>query len=55
MWETKVFKTRAQMRKWIARNEHRVQYEEILVNNAFGVLYRKLRRIGRARRTQTSE
>lgn len=43
MWQTKQFKTRAAMLKWIAANQHRVQYREVFINNAYGVEYRKLR------------
>jgi hypothetical protein len=34
------------MEAWIERNKHRIQYEEIFVNNAYAVEYRPLRRIG---------
>lgn len=46
MWETKLFKTKAAMDRWIEKNGHKYQYEEILVNNAYGLLVRKLRVIG---------
>ena len=46
MWETKVFKTAEAMRRWLEKNKHRIQWEEIYVNNAYGVIYRKLRLIG---------
>lgn len=49
MWTTKVFKTRAKMAAWIERNGARVQFEEIAVNNAYGVIYRKLKSIRLAR------
>lgn len=45
MWETKTFKTADAMRAWIARNDRRYQIEEIAVCNAYGVTYRKLRRV----------
>ena len=43
MWEVKVFKTREAMIRFIERNEHRIQWHEIFVNNAYAVQYRKLR------------
>lgn len=46
MWQIKTFKTREAQLAWIERNEHRVQWHEIVVNNAYGVEYRKLRVIG---------
>jgi hypothetical protein len=59
MWKTKVWKfntkrlsiqsmnaARARMLAWIERNEGRIQYEEIFVNNAYAVTYRPLRWIG---------
>jgi hypothetical protein len=59
MWKTKVWKfntkrtsmqsmrrARQRMEAWIERNKHRIQYEEIFVNNAYAVEYRPLRRIG---------
>jgi len=55
MWETKVFKfktmagakiAKAKLEAWLERNEGRIQYEQIFVNNAYGVEYRKLRVIG---------
>jgi hypothetical protein len=46
MWQIKTFKTRDQMLRWIARNGSNAQWNEIFVNNAFGVEYRRLRKIG---------
>ena len=45
MWITKVFKTREAMDKWIARNGHRYQMQEVFVNNAYALDIRKLRTI----------
>lgn len=50
MWQTKTFRTAQALRNWIKRNGHRYQWEEIAVNNAWGVLYRPLRHINRQRR-----
>ena len=43
MWQIKTFTTRLAMDKWLARNEHNIQWHEIFVNNAYGVEFRKLR------------
>lgn len=43
MWNTKTFKTKQAMTEWLARNDSKVQWVEIFVNNAYGVEYRKLR------------
>jgi len=43
MWQTKIFKTKAAMQKWLNRMSGKVQFEEIFVNNAYGVIYRPLR------------
>lgn len=43
MWDTKIFKTREAMQSWIEKNDHKMQWNEIFVNNAYGVEYRKLR------------
>lgn len=60
MWETKVWKikqgrnskhpdveaARQRMQRWIKRHQNSYQIEEVLVNNAFAVLVRRLRKIG---------
>jgi hypothetical protein len=46
MWMTKTWKTKEAMEKWIENNGHRYQMETIFVNNAYGLLIRKLRVIG---------
>ena len=43
MWVTKVFKTKEAMKRFLEKNGHKIQYEEIYVNNAYGIEYRKLR------------
>jgi hypothetical protein len=45
MWETKTFKTREAMRKWVTRHGHTHQWEEIFINNGYGVECRKLQPI----------
>jgi hypothetical protein len=46
MWENKTFKTQAELDAWLIKNRHRYQTEVIFVNNTYGVVFRKLRRIG---------
>ena len=46
MWKTKTFKTAAQFAAWVSKNNDRVQWEEIAVNNRYGVTFRPLRIIG---------
>jgi hypothetical protein len=43
MWNIKTFKTKQAMTEWLVRNDSKVQWVEIFVNNAYGVEYRKLR------------
>jgi hypothetical protein len=43
MWNTKIFKSKDTMQQWLARNDSKIQWVEIFVNNAYGVEYRKLR------------
>lgn len=43
MWNTKIFKSKDAMTEWLVRNDSKVQWVEIFVNNAYGVEYRKLR------------
>ena len=44
-WKTKIFKTNQEKLDWIEKNDHKTQWEEIFVNNAYGVQYRKLIKI----------
>jgi hypothetical protein len=46
MWITKIFKTKEAKDRWIQKNGHRYQIQEIFVNNAYGLDVRKLRIIG---------
>jgi hypothetical protein len=34
------------MTAWLEKNGHKVQWHEVFVSNAYGVEFRKLRRIG---------
>jgi hypothetical protein len=42
MWEVKTFKTREAMQAWVARNEGRMQWQEVFVNNGYAVTFRPL-------------
>lgn len=46
MWQTKRFKTRQAMQSWINANAGHVQWHEIFINNAYGVQFRILMRMG---------
>jgi hypothetical protein len=43
MWETKTFKTKLAMDAWLFKHCDTIQYNEIYVNNAYGIEFRKLR------------
>jgi hypothetical protein len=45
MWQIKTFDTLAAMRAWIAKNEGRIQWREVFIENGYGVEWRKLRMI----------
>lgn len=46
MWQVKKFRTILAGRRWIKRNEHRIQWQEVFVNNVpFAVEYRQLRTV----------
>ena len=44
-WKIKTFKSKESMSKWLAKNEHKIQWVEVFVNNGYAVEYRRLRRI----------
>ena len=46
MWQMKFFKSKESMAAFIAKNENRIQYVEIFINNRYGIEYRNLRKIG---------
>lgn len=46
MWRTKTFKTKEEMKNWLDKRSGRIQYNEIFINNGYGVEWRPLRRIG---------
>lgn len=43
MWMTKTFKTKRAFDKWVSERSRYCQWNEIFVNNGYGVEYRKLR------------
>lgn len=43
MWTIKTFKTKDAMRKFVEKNQDRIEYQEIFINNLYGIEYRKLR------------
>ncbi len=43
MWTVKIFKSRQAFENWKTKVGHRHQWQEIFVNNAWGVEYRPLR------------
>ena len=45
MWETKTFKTKEKMNNFINKNKNKIQYNEIFINNAYGIEYRKIKKI----------
>jgi len=44
MWETKIFKHAKACRAWQERNAQKYLIQEIAVENAYGVIYRPLRK-----------
>ena len=45
MWTIKTFKTKEMMNKFIEKNRSKIQYQEVFINNAYGIEYRKLVRV----------
>jgi hypothetical protein len=45
MWIVKVFKTKEKMLAFIHRIQHTHQWQEIFINNAYGIEYRQLRQL----------
>ena len=43
MWKIKQYKTAHAMNEWLVKNDSRIQWQEIFINNAYGVQYRLLR------------
>ncbi len=43
MWDIKTFKTRESMGAWVAKNGNKYQWEQIFINNGYGVTFKPLR------------
>lgn len=43
MWTHKKFKTKEAMQTWLEKHEGRIEWQEVYVNNAYGLIYRYLR------------
>lgn len=44
-WKFKTFKTKEQMQNFINKNENKIQYREIFINNEYAIEYKKLLKI----------
>lgn len=44
MWIVKKFKTQL-LDNWLSKNSHKIQYNIIYINNAFGLEYKLLRKV----------
>ena len=42
MWQTKYFKTRDEMTAWLDQHDGQIQFDEIFIENGYGVEWRKL-------------
>lgn len=45
MWETKEFSTREEMEEFIDEYGNDIQWEEVFIDNAYGIDYRPLKKI----------
>lgn len=45
VWRIKEFKTREEMLKFIGKNEHKMQWHEIFINNKYAIEYKRLIKI----------
>jgi hypothetical protein len=45
MWTIKQFKTKEAMSQWLEKNQNKIQFTELFINNSYGLEYRKLRTI----------
>jgi hypothetical protein len=45
MWQIKTFKTKEQMQDFILKNKGKIEHNEIFINNAYGLEYKKLIKI----------
>ncbi len=45
MWTIKTFKTKEALSQWLEKNERKIQYTELFINNGYALEYRKLRKV----------
>lgn len=45
MYRIKEFKTKEQMANFIARHSGKIEWQEIFINNGYGIEYRWLRKV----------
>jgi hypothetical protein len=45
VWQTKTFKTKEAMNSWLVKRFNKIEYQEIFINNGYGIQYRMLRRM----------
>lgn len=45
MWTIKKFKTQQLLDNWLNKNESKIQYNIVYINNAYGIQYQKLRQM----------
>ena len=45
MWIIRTFNTREKMNDFITKNEGKIQWIEIFINNGFGIKYRRLKKV----------
>jgi len=43
MWQIKIFKTEKSMLSFLKKNGNKIEFQEIFVNNGFGIEFRKLK------------
>ena len=44
-WQLKTFKTREKMENFIKKNQNKIQWKEIFINNEYAIEYKKLLKI----------
>lgn len=45
MWVIRTFRNKGNMEKFIEKYQNRIQYNQIFINNGYGITYKQLRRI----------
>lgn len=44
-WQIKTFKTLETMNAWLKKHDRQIEWQEVFINNAYGVEYRRLRKV----------